>query len=287
MKKRNFVCLMLLSISGVMLALGVCFILLREQKFPVPSTVLIGLGTVLGIATLFFWQRAEKKARLKAVPREVLNEMKSNIKRLKKKISGIDTLLLTYPGFVINLVYGLGNGTLGVMTNSLRLITLSAYYIILSIMRFSVLLCQRHGMEEVPNGETFIRRFSGFMLLVLDIALIGTVYLTVSYDVSRAYHKHVMIAVATYTFVKAGFAAVNLFKSKKQNSPVIATLRHISFADAATSIFSLQSSMLVSFESMTNANIGLLNTLTGSAVCLLTAVLGINLIIKHDDDQSD
>lgn len=208
--------------------------------------------------------------------------MKSITIRYKNKKIRIDTLILTYPGFVINLIYGLGNGVLGVLTNSLWLITLSAYYIILSIMRFSVLLCQRRGMGEIPGGEIFIKRFSGLMLIVLDFALIGTVYLTVNRDVSRSYHKIIMIAIATYTFIKAGFATVNLLKCKKQNSPVLTTLRHISFADAAVSVFSLQRSMLVSFEGMAIAETRIMNALTGTGVCILTAVLGVSLIVKKD-----
>ena len=55
-------------------------------------------------------------------------------------------------------------------------------------------------------------------------------------------------------------------------------LRSLSLADAAVSIFALQRSMLASFEGMSEENIQLMNALTGTAVYLLIALLGINLI---------
>ena len=44
------------------------------------------------------------------------------------------------------------------------------------------------------------------------------------------------------------------------------------------SVFSLQRSMLVSFEGMAPADIQLFNILTGSAVCITVFVLGLNLV---------
>ena len=60
--------------------------------------------------------------------------------------------------------------------------------------------------------------------------------------------------------------------------PFVKTLRNISLASAAVSVFSLQRSMLVSFEGMSAENIVVMNGLTGTAIYLLVFILGINLI---------
>ena len=57
-------------------------------------------------------------------------------------------------------------------------------------------------------------------------------------------------------------------------------LRNISFATALVSIFSLQRSMLVTFEGMTDSQIVLMNALTGTGVCILVFLLGLNLVRK-------
>jgi hypothetical protein len=87
----------------------------------------------------------------------------------------------------------------------------------------------------------------------------------------------VMIAIATYTFTKTTLATVNFIKSRRSISAKIVTLRNISFADAFVSIFALQRSMLVSFEGMNESEILIMNAVTGSAVCIITFLLGLKL----------
>lgn len=193
------------------------------------------------------------------------------------------TLQRTLFGLFINTAYGLGNAVLGIATNSRWLITLSAYYLILSVMRFSVILFAK------KNGDAnaiFIKRFSGYMFFVLDIVLIATTYFTVTQNIGRKYHEIIMISIALYTFTKAVLAIVNLIKSKRFKSPVLTTLRNISLADAAASVFSLQRSMLVSFGEMKIADIKTFNILTGSGVCLIIIILGINLTRKENFKMS-
>ena len=89
-----------------------------------------------------------------------------------------------------------------------------------------------------------------------------------------------MIAIAVFAFTKITLASVNLAKSRKSNAEKVRTLRNISFADAFVSIFSLQRSMLVSFEGVTVAGIRIMNIATGSGVCVIVFALGVNLLCK-------
>ena len=88
-------------------------------------------------------------------------------------------------------------------------------------------------------------------------------------------NKIVMITIATYTFYKIIMAIINLVKTKKYKSFLLITIRNIALADAAVSIFSLQRSMLVSFEGMTSENIRIMNICTGIGVCLIVFTLGL------------
>ena len=97
-------------------------------------------------------------------------------------------------------------------------------------------------------------------------------------DRGTAFHKTVMITIATYTFTKITIAIIGMVKAKSSASPVLKTLRNISLADACVSIYTMQRSMLVSFPGMEALEILLLNIFTGTAVWILVLLLGLNLI---------
>jgi len=203
----------------------------------------------------------------------MLDAIKSLSKRQK-------VLLMAFLSLVFNITYGLGNAVLGILSHSWWFLTVAAYYIILSIMRFAVVLYEKKNRRRNRQNEIFIKRFSGLMFLFLSIILTGTVFLTVKQDIGTKFHEIVMIIIATYTFTKIVLAIIKLCKSKQDGSPLLTTVRNISLADAVVSIFSLQRSMLTSFEGMAPADIRLFNVLTGSGVCLVIIVLGLNLMRK-------
>jgi len=185
------------------------------------------------------------------------------------------TVRIAWLSLVINLAYGLYTAVLGIPSKSPWFLALAAYYIILGVMRFAALLCSK-GMQL--ETERFILHFTGGMFLFLSATLLGITLLSFQDQKGSVHHEITMITIALYSFVKLTTSVVNLTKIRGTSPPMLKILRNISLADASVSIFSLQRSMLVSFEGMTAGNIRLMNALTGTAVYLLVAVLGINLI---------
>ena len=180
------------------------------------------------------------------------------------------TLKFALASLTFNISFATYHLVLGLVTSSWWLLTLGSYYLVLSIVRFVVL--------RTKNKERFIARFTGWMLILLSVPLIGTVILSVVQDRGRERHMIVMIAIAAYAFTKITFATIKLVKARRSTSATLITLRNISFADAFVSIFALQRSMLVSFEGMTEAEIVIMNATLGSAVCVIVFLLGLNLI---------
>lgn len=180
----------------------------------------------------------------------------------------------------INLAYAVANAIAGILTESTWLVTLSAYYTILSVMRFSVVLSSPKNGCSKKADTIFVKRFSGAMLIILGAVLLFTAYLTVTNGIGKKYHEIIMITIATYTFTKATVAVVLLVKARHIPSRLLKIRRNISCADAAASVFSLQRSMLVSFGDMSMADINIFNTLTGIGVSFVVVILGINLIRK-------
>lgn len=180
------------------------------------------------------------------------------------------TRKLALSGLLFNTVYSAYHIIFGISAHSWWLFTIGIYYAILSIVRFAVL---RHKKEK-----RFILQFSGILLMVLSLSLVGTVILAFVKDRGTVFHLIVMLAIAVYAFTKITLAAINWIKARKSKSVKLIALRNISFADAFASIFSLQRSMLVSFEGMTQTEIRIMNVATGCAVCVIVFLLGLNLL---------
>ena len=180
------------------------------------------------------------------------------------------TLKLAIVSLLFNMVYSAYHIIFGITTHSWWFFTIGIYYAILSIVRFVVL---RH-----KGKKHFVIRFTGIMLMVLSLSLVGTVILAFVKDRGTEFPLIVMLAIAVYAFTKITLATIKWIKARKSKSVKLITLRNISFADAFVSLFSLQRSMLVSFEGMTETEIRIMNVATGSAVCIIVFLLGFNLV---------
>ena len=180
---------------------------------------------------------------------------------------------LALASLAFNAVFAIYHLVWGFVTSSWWMLTLGSYYLILSIVRFAVL--------RYKSKDRFIKNFTGWMLIILSIPLVGTVILSVVRDRGHELHMIVMIAMAAYAFTKMILAMIHLIKSRRSMSAMLITLRNISLADAFVSIFALQRSMLVSFEGMTENEIVMMNAILGSAVCVVVFLLGYNLTKKN------
>ena len=180
------------------------------------------------------------------------------------------TLKIALASMIFNTVFAIYHFVLGLVTDSWWILTLGSYYIVLSTVRF-VVLCTK-------AKELFITRFTGWMLIILSIPLVGTVILSVIRDRGYELHMIVMIAMAAYAFTKITLAIMKFIQARHSTSAIIITLRNISLAHALVSIFALQRSMLVSFEGMTDGEIVIMNATLGSFVCVIVFLLGLNLV---------
>lgn len=182
----------------------------------------------------------------------------------------------------LNTAYAVYHGVLGFLYASLWFFSLSAYYLILSAMRFaSVLSARKDRANGGKQSERSVMRFTGALLVLLSFVLFGSVYYCSVYEVAKPNGTIVMITIAAYTFYKLTAAIVNAVKARKHGSLLLLTLRSIACADAAVSILSLQRSMLVSFAGKTSAEIRTMNWITGLCVCLLIFISGLEMIFRR------
>ena len=192
-------------------------------------------------------------------------------------MKGLNLVKSPYTSLAFNVAYALGNCMIGFLSPSWWFITVGAYYTVLAITRFSVLQVRRKASGNYDT-ELFARRITGILLVVLSFCIVGVNILSAVKDRGAAFHKIVMITIATYTFTKITISIIGMVKAKRSASPALKTLRNISLADACVSVYTMQRSMLVSFPGMEAAEIVLLNIFTGTAVWIAVLLLGINLI---------
>lgn len=204
---------------------------------------------------------------------------------IKKLIeSPYDRVILSaMAGLGMNLTYAFYHGIMGIILQSIWLLLICAYYIILSVMRCSAILYD-HWTKKNNSAfsERFLLRFVGGMLALLAVILAFSVYLSFRYDVAIQHQEIMMITIATYTFYKITMAIINAVKVHRQKSNLLIVIRNIGCADAAASLLTLQRSMLVSFEGMSVQNIRVMTALTGALVCSLTAAIGIYMTRKKE-----
>ena len=180
------------------------------------------------------------------------------------------TLKFALVSLIFNIAFAAYHLVMGLLTNSWWILTLGSYYLVLSIVRFTVI--------RSKSKEGFIIGFTGWMLIILSVSLAGTVILSVVQDRGHKLHMIMMIAMAAYAFAKITIVTIKLIKSRCSTSPTLITLLSISFADAFASIFALQRSMLVSFEGMSESEIVIMNASLGSCVCVIVFLIGLNLV---------
>ena len=181
-------------------------------------------------------------------------------------------LKITAISFIINFLYAGYTLYLGITSHSWWFIALSAYYTVLSFLR--ILLLNSNRLEN----KISVSSFCGKVFILLSVCLAGITYLSYEENIGTKYNEIIIITIAVYTFSKIVLAIINLIKDSRHNAVRLKALRNVSFADALASIFSLQRSMLISFEGMSEPEIKLFNALTGTAVYLLVFLMGLNLI---------
>ena len=180
------------------------------------------------------------------------------------------TQKMAFISLICNIAFSIYHLVLGIVSYSWWLLTLGFYYVILSIVRFTVL--------RTKKADRFIAKFTGWMLIALTAPLIGTVVLSIMRDRGHKLHMIIMIAMAAYAFTNITLAAIRFIKSRQSTSATLIALRNISLANAFVSIFALQRSMLVTFEGMSATEIVIMNAVLGSVVCVVVFLLGLNLL---------
>lgn len=220
------------------------------------------------------WKKIREWKIFKWRPRKI----KIRVLRLRDKILLYMTTILFAALAILNAIEGGLSSYIGI-----TLYVLAAYYILRSVMRFSAVqydrsVAKQERTKEIALNEIYIYRMCGLLLIIMTMALGGTVLLMVNFKGGKSYPGFTIYAVAAYTFYKTGTAIRNVLKARKLKSPLLMAIRDIGYIDACVSILSLQTSMFSSFGQNQEELAGLMNGITGTVVCLMVLATGICMI---------
>jgi hypothetical protein len=195
------------------------------------------------------------------------------------------TMLTTTCSFVVNEAFALMKGIAGWHSSSFWLVTLACYYFVLSLAKL-LLIRDNKKLESISdegkrsNLSWNAYRRTGILFLPLTLILEGMVVLIMKNGKTFAYHGIFIYAMATYDFYALVSAILFVTKKRKNHTPVIRAVKAVSLATSLVSMLSLQTAMFASFskpDEMQKRDT--MNLLTGNAVCILLAAIGIFMLI--------
>ena len=154
-----------------------------------------------------------------------------------------------YQGFAVNLIYAGIKLFSGIYYHSVWFITLAAYYILLAVMRFSLLVFVRGKGNSEGDKVLELRRYRlcGIILLFMDWALVGIIILVVHQNSGFEYPGMLIYVMALYTFYATITAVINVIKFRKYRKPVLTAAKVINLTAALVSMLSLETAMLTQF----------------------------------------
>ena len=175
-------------------------------------------------------------------------------------------------GMMANFLYVVFRIFIGIRFASVWFITIAIYYLLLGIMRLSLILSRRNRSVK---SELRSYRKTAWLLFLLNIPMGGMITLMVLTDSGYSYPGYVIYLSALYTFYTIILAIVNLVKFRKLGRPILSAAKVLNFVAALMSLLGLQTAMISQFSTEGENFRRMMNTITGSGVwfaVILTAV---------------
>lgn len=185
-----------------------------------------------------------------------------------------------YQGFFINLLYAGIKLLSGILYRSVWFVTLAVYYILLAVMRASLLHYVRKD-EKNKISEWRRYRLCGIILMFMNAALAGIVILVVRQNSGFEYPGMLIYMMAMYAFYAAITAVRNVVKFRKYGSPVMSAAKVINLTAALVSLLSLETAMLTQFGAANDPMFRQIMTAsTGAGIGLIVLGMAVFMIVR-------
>lgn len=195
-----------------------------------------------------------------------------------------------YQGFFINILYAGIKMFSGILYSSVWFVTLAVYYILLAVMRASLLhyvrksrsclkIQARPGKSKASEWRRY--RLCGIILLLMNIALAGIVILVVHQNSGFEYPGMLIYVMAMYAFYATITAVRNVVKFRRYGSPVMSAAKVINLTAALVSMLSLETAMLTQFGAADDPMFRQIMTAsTGAGISVIVLGMAVFMIVR-------
>ena len=181
-----------------------------------------------------------------------------------------------YQGMMINFLYVVFRIFVGIRYSSVWFLTIAIYYLLLGIMRLSLILSYRNRSVK---SELRCYRRTAWLLFLLNIPMGGMIVLMVLTDSGYSYPGYVIYLSALYTFYTIILAIVNLVKFRKLGSPILSAAKVLNFVAALMSLLGLQTAMISQFSTEGEDFRRRMNAITGGGVWFSVILIAVYMLL--------
>lgn len=181
-----------------------------------------------------------------------------------------------YQGMMINFLYVVFRIFVGIRYYSVWFLTIAIYYLLLGIMRLSLILSYRNRSVK---SELRCYRRTAWLLFLLNIPMGGMIVLMVLTDSGYSYPGYVIYLSALYTFYTIILAIVNLVKFRKLGSPILSAAKVLNFVAALMSLLGLQTAMISQFSTEGEDFRRRMNAITGGGVWFSVILIAVYMLL--------
>lgn len=157
------------------------------------------------------------------------------------------TFINSSGSMMVTAAFAAYNGFLGIAHASSWHGSICVYYLLLLLLRLTVLRAERlsNGQPDADQRRGRAALIASMQLLLLNLCLIGPFFLMVRQEKPVTLTLIPAIAMAVYTTYKVTMAAVNLKRKGRSVNCLVRFLRTINFIDALLSIVTLQNTLIM------------------------------------------
>ncbi len=192
------------------------------------------------------------------------------------------TITAALGSLAVTALFALYNGFLGVSHASLWHGSICVYYLVLVILRTTVIAAGKKAGRKAEQNRALAKVYiaSAALLLFLNVCLIVPVSLMVVRQKPVDMTLIPAITMAAYTTYKVVMSSVNLKRRKRSSDRLVRLLRTINFIDALVSVLSLQNTLIMVNVKGDGSEMLTLSAITSAAIMLAVLALSIAAMIK-------
>lgn len=182
-----------------------------------------------------------------------------------------------FSGTFFNMIFGIFRVIVGIIYLSVWFGATGVYYLVLGIMK---LILTKNVLKKVSLSlELKQYRNTGILMFLLNVTMVGMIVLMIKNGESAVYPGFVIYAQAAYTFYILPMAFINIFKYRKEHTPIFMASKAINLVVAIMSMFILQVAMINQFGGDETFAM-IINTISGSVTSIVTIGIAVFMIIN-------